>query len=250
MKFLEVRKEGHVWYLSLHRPPVNVIHLPLMDELLEVLSAARDSALLLVLSGSGPKAFSAGVDVEDHLGPNLQPMLEKFHRILRTLVEGPFISIARVHGYCLGGGLELALACDLPIIAENARLGQPEIRVGCYPPFALALYPLFSRRALGWILTGENISPQDLLEAGLAYRVVPEQKLDDAVKELVGRLTQLSPSVLRVTRGAYGRIVGQLLEPALREAERTYTEELAKLDDMTEGLRAFLEKRTPQWTGS
>jgi len=123
--------------IGLHHPPLNVIDIPMMEELSRVLAEieSQPSVSMIVLSGDG-KAFSAGVDVAAHTPDKVEEMLGKFHAMIRALVATKKVTIASVHGACLGGGAELAMVCDLVHTAESAQWGFPEIKLGCYPPVA------------------------------------------------------------------------------------------------------------------
>src|SRR5215831_11498394 len=127
--------QGAVACIVLHHPPLNVIDIPMMEELSRALAEieSHSSASVIVLSGDG-KAFSAGVDVAAHTSAKVEEMLGKFHAVIRALVAAKKVTVASVHGACLGGGAELAMVCDLVHTGENAQWGFPEIKLGCYPP--------------------------------------------------------------------------------------------------------------------
>ena len=147
--------------ISLHNPPLNVIDIPMMDELLHSLAEieSRPDISTIVLTGSG-KSFSAGVDVAAHTPDKVEEMLTKFHAVIRALVATKKITIAAVHGHGLGGGAELAMVCDIVFTTESAQWGFPEIKLACYPPVACtALAALIGqKRAAELILTGRTIS--------------------------------------------------------------------------------------------
>ncbi|UCG75855.1 MAG: enoyl-CoA hydratase/isomerase family protein [Gemmatimonadota bacterium] len=244
------RPAAGVARLVLDRPPLNVLHLPMLGEMERAIAelAADRELKLLVLTGPG-KAFCAGVDVADHTADRVGPMLESFHGVIQTLMLQDFPIIGAVNGAALGGGCELLLACDLVIASERAKLGQPEIQLGVFPPVAAAFLPrLIGRQAaLDLILTGRVVSAAEAREMGLVGRVVPAEAFEDAVEELVGRLAALSRPVLRLTKRT---VVEGLERPAwepLDRAEEVYLRDLMELADPHEGLAAFLEKRKPVW---
>ncbi|MGH9319477.1 MAG: enoyl-CoA hydratase/isomerase family protein [Vicinamibacteria bacterium] len=238
--------------LSLRRPPLHVLDLSAIGELSRALDdvAERPEVMVLILTSLGGRAFSAGVEVRDHLPERLDEMLETFHDLCRRLIELPALTVAAVKGPALGGGMELAACCDFVIASENASFSHPEIDVGCFPPFGASLYPaLFgARRAKEIVLLGERFSAAEARELGLVNRVVRESELDSAVAELVSRIIQKSPAALRLAKKALRLATDRALE-TLPEIEAIYSEELAATEDMIEGLQAFLEKRKPVWKG-
>ena len=205
---------------------------------------------MIVLSGEG-KAFSVGVDVAAHTPDKVEEMLTKFHAVIRALVATKKVTIAAVHGHCLGGGAELAMVCDMVYTTESAQWGFPEIKLGCYPPVACtALAALVGqKRAAELILTGRTINGKEAAEIGLANRAVRENELAAAVDECVGDLRKLSPAALAVAKKASYAWDSMHFDKGLARAERIYFDELMKTTDAHEGIRAFMEKRAPKWTG-
>ena len=241
-----------VVHITLHNPPLNVIDIPMMEELAQSLAEieTRHDASVIVFSGAG-KAFSAGVDVAAHTPDKVEEMLAKFHGVIRALVTTKKVTIAAVHGHCLGGAAELAMVCDMAFTTESAQWGFPEIKLGCYPPVACtALAALVGqKRAAELILTGRTIGGKEAAEIGLANRAVPDSDLDTAVKECVGHLRKLSPAALALAKKASYAWDSMHFDKGLARAERIYFEDLMKTEDAQEGIRAFMEKREPKWTG-
>jgi len=239
--------------IGLSNPPVNVIDIPMMDELAQVLAEveARPDVSMILFAGEG-KGFSAGVDVAAHTPENIQEMLTKFHAVIRALIASAKVTIAAVHGNCLGGGAELAIVCDIVITAEAANLGFPEIKLGCYPPVACtALAALIGqKRAAELILTGKTITGVEAANIGLASRAVPLDSLVAAVEECVAQLFRLSPVALALTKKAIYAWDAAHFDKGLARAEKIYLEELMKTTDAQEGICAFMEKRQPNWSGS
>jgi cyclohexa-1,5-dienecarbonyl-CoA hydratase len=161
------------------------------------------------------------------------------------------VSIAAVHGHCLGGGAELAMVCDLAYTTETAQWGFPEIKLGCYPPVACTALPALvgQKHAADLILTGRTVSGIEAAAIGLANRALPESGLHAVVEETIGRLVQLSPTSLAVTKKASYVWDAIHFDKGLARAEKIYLEELMKTQDAQEGITAFLEKRPPQWKG-
>jgi len=243
---------GAVARIVLRRPPLNVIDIPMMEELSRVFAEIESlsSALVIVLRGEG-RAFSAGVDVAAHTPDKVEEMLGKFHALIRALIATKKVTIASVHGACLGGGAELAMVCDVVHTADNAQWGFPEINLGCYPPVACtALAALVGqKRASDLILTGRTISGRDAAEIGLATSAWPEGELGAGVEQSVNRLLQLSPAALAIAKKASYAWDSMHFDKGLARAEKVYFEDLMKTADATEGIRAFMEKRPPKWTG-
>jgi cyclohexa-1,5-dienecarbonyl-CoA hydratase len=238
--------------IELRHPPLNVIDVLMMEELARSLAEieAHPDVCVIVVSGAG-KAFSAGVDVAAHTPDRVQEMLTKFHAAIRGLVATKKVTIAAVHGHCLGGGAELAMVCDMAYTTESAQWGFPEINLGCYPPVACtALAALVGqKRAAELILTGRTISGRGAAEIGLANRAVPEIGLSATVLECVERLQKLSPAALAAAKKASYAWDSMHFDKGLARAEKTYFDELMKTSDAQEGVRAFMEKRPPKWTG-
>jgi cyclohexa-1,5-dienecarbonyl-CoA hydratase len=238
--------------IALHHPPLNVIDPPMMEELAQSLAEieARADVSMIILTGDG-KAFSVGVDVAAHTPDKVEEMLTKFHAVIRALVATKKVTIAAVHGHCLGGGAELAMVCDMVYSTESAMWGFPEIKLGCYPPVACtALAALVGqKRAAELILTGKTISGKEAAEIRLANRAVPEGELDQAVEESIDHLRKLSPPALGLAKKASYAWDSMHFDKGLARAERIYFDELMKTSDAQEGIRAFMEKRAPRWTG-
>ena len=236
--------------LTLASPPLNVIDIPMMEELTSVLAQveAQPEISAVVIRGAG-KCFSAGVDVAAHTPDLVAEMLQKFHGVVRALVSSKKITIAVVHGRCLGGGAELAMVCDLVYSTNDAVWGFPEIQLGCFPPVAVtALASLVSpKRATELVLTGKTISGAEAQDIGLTTQSAGENELDSIVGLSVDRVRTLSPAALALTKKAVYAWDAMHFDKGLARAEKIYLDELIKTDDAQEGIRAFLEKRQPQW---
>lgn len=241
--------EGRVASVLLDRPPLNVMNIRMMDSLYALITKIVDRADILILRGAGKKAFSAGAEIADHMPDRVATMLQAFHRIFLELWRGKMVTIAAVHGHCLGGGCELATFCDFVVAAESATFGQPEIKLGCFPPVAMVTFPrlIGMRAALDLILSGRTVSAAEAQRIGIVTRVVPDNELDRAVSSLVDDLCKLSPSVLALARGVLWSSDGFDFERSLQSVEDFYLRELMNTHDANEGIRAFLEKREPSW---
>lgn len=250
---LALRVAPPVARIALHNPPLNIIDVPMMQELSQTLAEieTRPDICAIVLSGEG-KAFSAGVDVAAHTPDKVEEMLTKFHAVIRALIATRKVTIAAIHGHCLGGGAELAMVCDLVYTADSSQWGFPEIKLGCYPPVACtALAALVGqKRAAELILTGRTISGQEAAEIGLTNQAVPERDLGTVVENCLADLRSLSPAVLAITKKASYGWDSMHFDKGLARAEKTYFEDMVKTEDANEGIRAFMEKRDPKWTGN
>ncbi len=249
---VSVHREGRVAWLTIDRPPLNILDIPTIQHLgaaIATLDELRDDLQVVVLQGAGERAFSAGVSVQDHTPEKVGPMLESFHRAIRLLRDLPAVTIAAVQGHCLGGGMELALSCDLVIASEEARFGQPEVELGCYPPVAAALYPslIGPGKTLDLLLTGRTIDCKEAERLGPLTRHVPAVEFAAAVDELVAQITSKSAPVTRLIKAAVRAGRDRGFSAGLAEAERLYLDDLARTEDMQEGIAAFLEKRRPEW---
>ena len=248
---LRVTREGAIARVALNRPPLNVLSRELDQELsatIDALAAERDVAVI-VLSGGEARGFSAGVEVADHVPATIEAMLADFHGVIRALGRCDAVTLAAIHGMALGGGLELALACDLVIAEADATLGLPEITLGCYPPVGAALLPA----RIGWsaacelVLTGEPLTPDRAYALGLVTRVCAPGSLAAATGDVAKSLLARSPAVLREAKRALREGASHDGSEALRRIEQRYLGELMQLEDAGEGIRAFLDKRPPRW---
>ncbi len=250
-KNIQFETKGSSAHIRIHRPPANVMNIPTIDEINAALALIEKDRQIacVVFSGSGDKLFSTGVDIKDHTRDNVKAMLQSFHRIFRTLAASDKITIASVQGYCLGGAMELATFCDFLIAADNSVFGQPEIKVGCYPPVAAAWLPklIGSRKAFEITMLGENISALEALNMGLVNKVVPVDRLTAETEDLIKKLSALSSVVLKKTKQALVAGMNKNFIQALDEAENIYLEQLVQTEDIAEGIAAFMEKRKPVW---
>jgi cyclohexa-1,5-dienecarbonyl-CoA hydratase len=251
---VRLERQGRAAFLVLDRPPLNILDLEAiaaLDRSLESLSAlaVHDDLQLVVLRGAGGRAFSAGVSVQDHTPDKVGGMLESFHRAIRRLHDLEAITLAAVAGHCLGGGMELAMTCDLLLASESSRFGQPEIQLGCYPPAAAALYPrkLGHARTFDLLLTGRTLACEEAERCGVVTWRVSDAEFEERLQSLVADLTGKSTAVTRLTKRAIRAGIDLDFREAVAEAERLYLDQLTRTEDMEEGIRAFLEKRPPRW---
>ena len=244
-------REGGIGRVVLDRPPVNVLDIATLEALNAALAAAdADRGLkVLALSGAG-RAFCAGVDVADHTEDRIERMLHLFHDAVRRLMSFDVPVVALVHGAALGGGCELALACDFVLASDNLKLGQPEIQLGVFPPVAVALLNrLIGRQnTLDLVLTGRTLRADEAQVVGLVSRVFSSTEFVSASESVLRGLAAQSGPVMRLAKRAVRGSAGLPFIPALERAEDLYLNELMQLADAREGIAAFVEKRKPVWT--
>jgi cyclohexa-1,5-dienecarbonyl-CoA hydratase len=242
--------QDRVARITLNRPPLNILDIPMIGELHEALARVQSAsdANVLVIAHLG-KAFSAGVSIQDHAPDKVGEMLKKFHGMIGLLHSLAIPTIALVDGMALGGGCELAVVCDMVLASDRAVFGQPEIKVGVFPPVAAALFPsrVTRNRALELLLTGESIDADEAQRIGLINKVFPSATFGDMTGEFIRKLASLSGSTLRLTKRAVNRGLDRSLSEGIAAAEQLYLGELMPTEDAREGLNAFLEKRKPVW---
>jgi cyclohexa-1,5-dienecarbonyl-CoA hydratase len=242
-------KEG-LGTITLNRPPVNVLNIAMMEEMNQVLAEWQGRKdLKVVLFNAKGKCFSAGVDVGEHMGDLAPKMIDVFHRIFRLMDKLGAVTIASVYSSCLGGGCEVAVFCDMVIAGEGAKLGQPEIQVGVFPPIAAQIMPRIIGRkaAMDLILSGRIITAAEALQMGLINKVVKDEDLEKETEAFIKPYLRLSAEVLRLTKKAVTAGLRDDLEPSLKQIEDIYLNQLMSSHDAQEGLKAFLEKRKPAW---
>ena len=259
LKFLiyEVRKEKNYGFIAINRPEVmNALNIEVRKELLKVLDLAEkdDSVKALVITGAGDRAFSAGADIR--MFQSMTPfMAREYLKITKGAAERienfPKPVIAAVNGYAIGGGLEIAMACDIIIASDDAKFGQGEINVGIIPGVGgtQRLPRLVGvKKAKEMIFTGDLIDATTALNIGLVNSVVAKNGLMSAVESLVAKIVSKSPLILRLSKEALNRSVAGLKD-GLDYESALFTLCFAS-NDQKEGANAFLEKRKPRFQGS
>ncbi len=252
---LDVEREGSVVWCALDRPPLNLLEPRLIRALRATFEAlARDpSVRVAVLTGAG-RAFTAGMDVgvlRDLDPPRAKRLITALHRAIEAVHHAPFPVIAALRGPCLGAGLELALACDLRVATEDARLGLPEVRLGLPSVVEAALLPLLvgPGRAAEMLFSGEPVSAARALEWGLVNRVVAAAALREAVEELAGRILAGGPAAIRLQKELVIAWRSADLRTAIGYGINAFAAAYAT-GEPREGASAFLEKRPPRFEGA
>jgi cyclohexa-1,5-dienecarbonyl-CoA hydratase len=251
-QYIKFRIEDRVARITFARPPVNIFNIAMMREINDALNQCapeREVVVIVFDAAADCRAFSAGVAVEEHVEETIFQMLDSFHAIFRTLEQYAKPTIAVVDGPALGGGCELVAACDIAIASTRARFGQPEIKLGVFPPVAAVLLPqlIGDKRARQLILTGEIIEAGEAARIGLVNYVVADSALAEKTAELLSRFRNLSAAALEFSRRAIDLGRARSLDLALKDVENLYLNELMKTHDANEGISAFVEKRKPEW---
>ncbi|HEX6064107.1 MAG TPA: enoyl-CoA hydratase/isomerase family protein [Longimicrobiales bacterium] len=247
---ISVHYDDGIARLTLKSPPLNILTRDVLGQLRSALQTAQVSpALRVVVLAAEGKHFSAGASVEEHLPGEYRAMLADFEASILALQEFPLPVIAAVQGRCLGGAFELVQAADLIVATDDAQFGQPEIQLGVIAPIACALLAarIGPARAAELLYTGDVLTAQAAAEAGLVARVVPRAALEDEAYALAQRIARHSAAAVRATKAAL-RAATPESRPAIAAATRVYREELMVTHDALEGLLAFVQKRTPQWS--
>lgn len=247
--FITVETNNGASFLTLNRPPLNVLNIAALSQLESALTdLSRDESIrVLVLRAEG-KMFSAGVDIADHTPDKVGEMIPLFDRVCSLLANFPVPTLAVVHGHALGGGCELVLCCDLAVMAENVKIGQPEIQLAAFAPVAamrLARMTTY-RAAADMLFTGRSLTADEALRLGLVNAVVSAEQLNKWVEEKTAQLTCLSRVALTMTKRAL-QLGFDNWDASAKELERLYLDELMRTEDAREGLAAFMEKRSPMW---
>jgi len=243
--------DDRVARITLVRPPLNILNIAMMREIGRALAelSAQDLVAIVFEAEKDARAFSAGVAVEDHTQDTVYQMLDTFHAIFRQLEQLAKPTIAVVDGPALGGGCELVAGCDIVIASNRAKFGQPEIKLGVFPPVAAILLPIVigEKKARELIFTGEIIDAVEAGRLGLCNHVVPVTHLEQKLTEVLAKLRDLSSAALEYTRRAMDIGRGGTIDKALKELENIYLHELMRSADANEGIKAFMEKRKPVW---
>jgi cyclohexa-1,5-dienecarbonyl-CoA hydratase len=242
--------EGGVARMTLDRPEHNLLNELMLRELatgIESLSE-KDEVKLVVLD-SACKVFSGGIDIGEYTTERVFQMLDAFHAVFNAMLDVGKPVLTVVNGPAIGGGAELAAFGDLVIATPRARFAQPEITIGVFPPLASTILPYLvgPKLALELVLTGEAITAERAKELGLVNRLVSEAQLEKTVNELIAQITSQSGAVLAMAKKAILGGMGLSLRDGLRHSMNIFLNELYRLEDSQEGLRALIEKRKPQW---
>lgn len=251
MSSVSVSIKDGVATVSINNPPVNVITLKVMNELENTLNELirNDDVKVVVLRSGNERICSAGADVKEHFPEMATDLISTLARLIKLLINYPKPTICVINGKCLGGGMELFISCDFVIATDDAELAVPEIKLATFPPFAIALLPRLVglHRAYEIILTGKSISAEEARQLGIVNYTVSKQNLEDMLNKLINDLLSNSQAALKLAKKSILASLGLPMNEAIDVASFIYLSELIKLEDYTEGLRSFLEKRKPVW---
>ncbi|MEJ2037616.1 MAG: enoyl-CoA hydratase/isomerase family protein [Desulfosarcinaceae bacterium] len=253
MKYIKMEKANGVARITLARPKHNVLDIEMMNELngqLEMLLADKDLKCV-ALFGDGP-SWCAGVEVADHKPDNVADMIAVFNRIFELIDQFEVPFIAAVHGACMGGGMELAIACDMVIASEKALFGQPEIKLGFFPPYAAMRLPQLvgPAKAIEVCTTGKRYTATEAAAMGFVTQVVAADQFAEAVDKLIAEIQYNSPLIIRLNKRAVKQHLGLPFDKALAGVSDLFLNTLMKTDDTLEGICSFEEKRKPVWKNS
>jgi enoyl-CoA hydratase len=250
---------GPAAIISINRPKaLNALNSATLDDLADALMEAStyEELRALIITGTGPKAFVAGADISEMSSMSAldaEDFALQGQEVLNGIEHFPAPVIAAVNGFALGGGTELAMACDIILCSSNAVFGQPEVKLGVIPGFGgtQRLTRLVGpMRAREIIFTGRNIPAAEAVEIGLALRVLPEgESVLEAAEALAAKIARVGPVAVRLAKRAINENADVAMPVALA-AERSLFAMCMSTDDQTEGMDAFLNKRKPAFQGS
>jgi cyclohexa-1,5-dienecarbonyl-CoA hydratase len=237
---------------TLFHPKGNIVTRDMIAALTQAIDSVSGNPHLKLVTIEGAGAdFSFGASIPEHAPAEIARVLPETHNLIYALLDLPVVTAALVRGRCLGGGFEIALACDFIFAEESATFGLPEIALGVFPPTASALLParIGTARATSAILTGHPQPAAAWLQAGLLEAVVPDGTLHASVDRwFETHLTPRSAATLRHAAAAARWSLRRQVQTVLPELERVYLCDLMSTVDAAEGIAAFLDKRSPKWT--
>jgi len=236
--------------MTLSRPDHNLLNEDYLREIADgITHAGENQDVKLIVLDSACKVFCGGIDVGEYTSERVFQMLDAFHSVFTGMIETSKPVLTVVNGPAIGGGAELAAFGDLVIATPKARFAQPEITIGVFPPLASTILPFLvgPKVALELVLLGEPISAERALDLGIVNRLVPEAQLEHTVNDLISRITGHSGPVLTMAKRAILGGMGLSLRDGLKNSMDIFLNELYRLEDSQEGLRALVEKRKPNW---
>ena len=250
LKNLKFEKSDVVARITLNRPKFNMMNIEMMDELNGLFETLRqdDDLKCIVLYAEG-KHFCTGVEVADHKPEKVDDMMAVFNRIFELTEQIEVPIIAAVQGYCLGGGMELAIACDVIVAAKGAQFGQPEIKVGFFPPYAAMRLPQLvgPARAIEICTTGKFYSAEEAQLMGMVGYVAEDDRLGETTDKIVKEIQTSSALIIRLNKRAVRQHLGLAFKPALAGVSDLFLNTLMKTEDTQEGIASYEEKRKPVW---
>ena len=244
------REQAGMFQIILNRPPHNSLSLEMVEDMNTALAGVlyRNDLKVVVFSSTGG-AFCSGFAAEDFVQDRSFQLMESYGKLYRQLETLSLPVVCILQGSAIGAGFELVLYSDFAVANESAKFGFPEIGMGIFPPLGCNLLQrqVPAKKAAELLLTGELITAGEAEKFGLINRSVPENKLQEEAKTIIGKLLQFSAPVLQLTRKAKNESMGKSFESAMETVDEIYLNSLLALEDAREGIRARIEKRKPVW---
>jgi len=255
-ELVQVTREDHLAVVTINRPPVNALNQEVLDALETAFAELKKDETVgaVIVTGGGGKAFVAGADIGEFPklnSANGEKLSRRGQEVFQQIADFPAPVIAAVNGFALGGGMELALTCDIRVIAENAKVGLPEVTLGIFPGYAgtQRLPRLISAgKAKELIFTGSMIDGAEAYRIGIADHLTPAGEASAKAKEIAAKILKNAPVAIRFAKEAINKGLDQTLEEG-QKTEASFFSELCDTEDQKEGANAFLEKRPPVFKG-
>jgi cyclohexa-1,5-dienecarbonyl-CoA hydratase len=249
-QFVKFRIEAGAARMTLNRPEHNLLNEAMLRELADGITfAGENAAVKLIVLDSACKVFCGGIDLGEYTSQRVFQMLDAFHAVFAGMLDVGKPVICVVNGPAIGGGAELAAFGDLVVASPKAKFAQPEITIGVFPPLASTILPFLvgPKVALEIVMMGEAVTAERALDLGMINRLVPEAQLQQTVNDLIKRITGQSGPVLTMAKKAILGGMGLSLRDGLKHSMNIFLNELYRLEDSQEGVRALIEKRKPEW---
>jgi cyclohexa-1,5-dienecarbonyl-CoA hydratase len=249
-KFIRFEIKDGVANIIFDRPKHNVFNIEMLNELNSLLEGLTKDAEIkcVVFRAEGP-SWCAGVDVGDHKPELVDQMISSFNRVFELTDKIEVPTIAAVQGACLGGGMEAAIACDIIIASKKALFGQPEIKLGFFPPYAAVRLPhlVGPAKTIEICTTGKIYSAEDARMMGFVSRVADDDKFSSEVDAYIKEICACSPLIIRLNKRAVKQNLGKNFDKAINDVSDLFLKTLMKTGDTLEGINSFYEKRKPLW---
>lgn len=247
---IKIDKSEGITTLTFDRPKHNVFNIDMMNEFCDELESLTDDVdtKCLLIRGQG-SSWCAGVDVGDHKPEMADQMIATFNRSLMLLESLKMPVVAAVHGACLGGGMEYAIACDMVIASESAKFGQPEVKLGFFPPYAAIRLPklIGPAKAIEVCCSGKVYSAEEARTMGFVNHITADDQFETALAKLIKEYKHSSPLILRLNKQAVVDHLNMTTTEALEGVSDLFLNQLMKTEDTLEGIASFYEKRRPEW---
>jgi cyclohexa-1,5-dienecarbonyl-CoA hydratase len=250
LNFHQLTKAEGVARIVFNRPKHNVLNIDMMQELITLLAELNDDTdLKCVVIAAAGASWCAGVEVADHKPASAPEMIRIFDKLLKQIHALAIPSIAAVHGACLGGGMEVAIACDVVVASRAAIFGQPEIKLGFLPPYAAVRLPhiVGPAKAVEICTTGRRYSAEAAHRMGLVSELFDPEAFEQGLNKLVKEIQHCSPLIIRLNKTAVNRHLGMDIDAAMQSVNDLFLNQLMKTEDTLEGIASFEEKRRPVW---